>query len=265
MIAKLNGSLAAFLITLGLKHNPLWKKTAHGFLCTTMFFACNRFLFIGQIYLSLCITVVYMMAMMGWTFYVRYPLYCTYAKVLTNSSTPKQTLLSQVKNNLVLKPYSPKWKSEFLEERSRTGAVLLSKWKHILHPELSPDGFVHIGSTSIQDIALAKPQHDCALAITCDTLPTELRADLSSLGYHYIGVAPHSLDCADHFFFFIPNIEDQPRLGEGYYLHVLTPKVHQWLRNTRIFCEYLSENETARESYSDLKSEISKVENQVGE
>lgn len=205
-----------------------------------------------------------MIIMMGWTLYVRYPLYCTYVRILGNSANSQQSLLSSVKNNLVLKPYTPKWKVEFLEEQTRIGAMLFPKWKHIIHSELSPDGLVHIGSTSIKDIALAKPQHDCAIAITCDRIPAELFTDLAASGYNYIGVAPHSLECADHFFFFIPNAEDRDRLGEGFYLHVLTPKVHQWLRGTQAFCEYLSENAMVRKTYSDLKSQISKNENQVG-
>lgn len=202
--------------------------------------------------------------MMIWTLYVRYPLYCTYVNILNGFNADYLPRLDQVKNNLVLKPFTPKWKTEFLQEQSRTRAVLLPKWKHILHPELTPNGFVHVGSTAITNIALAKPQHDCVLALTCDQLPKEFRQDLISLGYSYIGVAPHSLDCADHFFFFFPNEEDAERLGDGFYLHVLTPKVHPWLKVSQAFCDYLSENEDVRETYANLKKQISSNETTVG-
>ena len=263
-LTELHGSFIAFLIALGLKHNSPQRKVLHILLCATVFFICQRFLFVGQLHLSLCITIMYILMMMIWTLYVRYPLYCTYVNILNGFNADYLPKLDEIKTNLVLKPYSPKWKTEFLQEQSRTRALLLPKWKHILHPELSPNGFVHVGSTAIANIALAKPQHDCVLALTCDQLPEEFRADLSSLGYSYIGVAPHSLDCADHFFFFIPNAEDVEKLGDGFYLHVLTPKVHPWLRVSKAFCDYLSENEDVREIYSNLKKQIASNEKHVG-
>lgn len=202
--------------------------------------------------------------MMIWTFYIRFPLYCTYRGILNGFSSHHLSALAELNRNFTLKPYTPKWKSEFLAEKTRTNAVLLPKWKHILDAELSPDGFVHIGSTSITNIALAKPQHDCALAINCHKLPKDFLNDLSTLGYRYIGVAPHTLDCADHFFVFIPDTNDKMTLGEGYFLHVVTPKVHEWLRNTQAFCEYLSENQVARERYSNLKRQIITVKSTIG-
>ena len=258
-------TLIACSITLGFKHNSLSKKIMHISVCLTIFFLCNQLLWIRGVYFSLYVTMIYMIIMMIWTFYIRYPVYCTYRGILTGFSSPHLSTLAKLNRHFILKPYTPKWKSEFLAEKARTNAVLLPKWKHILDPELSPDGFIHIGSTAITNIALAKPQHDCALAVNCHQLPEEFLKDLSTLNYSYIGVAPHSLDCADHFFFFLPDANDKNTLGEGYFLHVVTPKVHEWLRTSRAFCEYLSENQMARESYSNLKRQIINVESQIGE
>lgn len=202
--------------------------------------------------------------MMIWTFYSRYSLFCTYRGVFGGFTAPHLSPLAKMGSQFTLQPYTSKWKSEFLAEQARTNAVLLPKWKHILNSDLSPQGFVHIGSTAITNIALAKPQHDCALAIDCQNLPGDLVQDLFNLGYRYIGVAPHSLDCADHFFFFIPDEKDRAILGEGYFLHVVTPKVHDWLSTSRAFCEYLSENQLARERYSNLKAQIITVESKIG-
>ena len=259
----ITGSLLACLITLGLKHNPWWKKILHVFLCIGTFFFSYRLIWIGEVSRSLFVTVVYILVMITWTFYVRYPLYITYARLFNVLDTSQFPSLSQGGRRLVLQSFTPKWKEEFLLERSRLQTLFLSKWEDILDRELCPDGLVHIGSTAIANIALAKPQHDCALAVNCHRLPKEFRSDLSSLGYDYIGVAPHSLDCSDHFFIFVPNAEDKSRLGEGFCLHVVTPKVHEWLRTSQAFCEYLSENSTARETYSNLKKDISLVEKDI--
>ena len=260
----ISGSLLACLITLGLKHNPLWKKIIHVLVCLATFVFSYQLIWIGQVYPSLSVTVAYVIVMISWTLYVRYPLYITYARMFDVLSSPELSSFSQLKSHLVLKPFTPKWREEFLAERSRVGNLLRSKWKDILEAELSPDGLVHIGSTAITDIGLAKPQHDCALAVTCHRLPKEFRLDLAKLGYQYIGVAPHSLDCSDHFFVFVPNDEDKDRLGEGFFLHVVTPPVHEWLRTSQAFCAYLSDNAQARETYANLKKEISRGEKDMG-
>ena len=259
------GSLLAGLITLGLKHNPWWKKILHVLLCIATFLFSYRLIWIGEVSRSLFVTVVYIIVMISWTFYVRYPLYITYARLFDVLKSSELSSSSRIRNNLMLKPFTPKWKEEFLAERSRIQTLFLSKWEHILDRELCPDGLVHIGSTAITNIGLAKPQHDCALAVTCHRLPKDFRSDLATLGYDYIGVAPHSLDCSDHFFVLVPNAEDKSRLGEGFYLHVVTPKVHEWLRTSQAFCLYLSENPTAREKYSNLKKDISLVEKNIRE
>lgn len=259
------GSFLACLIALGYQHNPIWKKSLHIFLCIALFSICYRLIWIEQIYPSLYITLTYIFTMITWTFYTRFPLYRTYARLLGGIGYSKVQEVTQIRERFTLKPYTPKWKEQFDAEHQRTRPMLISKWKYILNEELTPDGLVHIGSTAIRNIALAKPQHDCALAINCHSLPKQFFKDLTTLGYAYIGVAPHSLDCADHFFYYLPNPEDQARLGEGFFLHVLTPKVHSWLRTSLAFCEYLSHDTAARESYSNLKKEISTVGKNISE
>lgn len=231
----------------------------HFFICITIFSLCYKLLWQEQVYVAVFFTFMYIFIMASWALYVRFPLYMTYSKFLGGIGHSKIVEKAKMRKNLVLEPYTPLWQEQFDTEYQRTRPMLISKWKHILHEELTPDGIVHIGSTAIRDIALAKPQHDCGLAVTCHSLPKQFCADLAELGYLYIGVAPHSLDCADHFFYYLPNPEDQARLGEGFFLHVLTPKVHDWLRTSLAFCEYLSHDTAARESYSNLKKEISTV------
>ncbi|CAF1515593.1 unnamed protein product [Adineta steineri] len=99
--------------------------------------------------------------MIVWTLYERRSLFQTFINLHKIQKDDK----------LILKPWTPKWKEEFEKEKSRLNEITLSKWKHIFHKELSPDGIVHIGSTSIEKIALAKPMHDVAIAVATKYLP----------------------------------------------------------------------------------------------
>ncbi|CAF0774843.1 unnamed protein product [Didymodactylos carnosus] len=166
-------------------------------------------------------------------------------------------------NELILQPWTPRWKEEFLNEKLRLNNIILPKWQHIFDKELSSDGIVHIGSTSITNIGLAKPVHDTAIAITTKYLPDNLRDDLEKAGYKYVGVAPHSLSCQDHWFFCITPISEISSKGYGFDLHVLLPMAHQWLRETVNFCQYLTENQIDRDRYSSLKREIAETETEI--
>jgi GrpB-like predicted nucleotidyltransferase (UPF0157 family) len=264
MMNKLVGLLVAVAISLGFKHNSIERKIGHVCLCVALFSFCWKFVWTEQFVCCTVVTVLYGLVVMLWTFYVRYPLFRTYGKVFGVIDCPHLAAFTRTSNRLTLKPFNPRWKAEFLAERLRTRALLLNKWKDIIDEQLCPEGLEHIGSTAIVDIALAKPQHDCALAVTCNTLPAQFYVDLASLGYMYIGVAPHSLDCSDHFFFYAPNVDERQQLGEGFFLHVVTPKVHEWFRTSQAFCRYLSANVVARNSYSDLKRDIAQVERHIG-
>ncbi|CAF0901534.1 unnamed protein product [Adineta steineri] len=179
-------------------------------------------------------------------------------RLLFVTSVNLQKLLGNDK--VVLKPWTPKWKEEFKNEKTRLNKIILSKWKHIFHKELSPDGLVHIGSTSIEKIALAKPMHDVAIAITTKYLPVNLREDLEKAGYKYVGAALHSISCQDHWFFNITPKDQIDSKGHGFDLHVVLPPSHQWLRDTIHFSQYLTENQIDRERYGNLKSEIAKTD-----
>ncbi|CAF1254860.1 unnamed protein product [Adineta steineri] len=188
--------------------------------------------------------------MIIWTLYERRSLFQTFINLHKIQKDDK----------LVLKPWIPKWKEEFEKEKSRLNEIILSKWKHIFHKELSPDGIVHIGSTSIEKIALAKPMHDVAIAITTKYLPETLCEDLEKAGYKYVGAAPHSISCQDHWFFNITPKNQIDLKGYGFDLHVVLPPSHQWLRDTIHFSQYLTENQIDRDRYASLKSEIAKTE-----
>lgn len=219
----------------------------------TACFVYNRFICIGSSFVSLDLTTSCITFMIIWIFSTRS------FKIFDGIKTSHLTEFKIFQSKFTLKPYTFKWNDEFLAEKTRTNAILLPKWKHILNSELSPDGFEHIGSTAIPKIALAKPQHDCALAIDCSKLPKDFVNDLSKLGYRYVGTTSHS-----HCFFFVPNEHERATLGEGYILYVVTPKAHDWLRSSEILCEYLKNSSIAREKYATLIALTSHTENHFG-
>ncbi|CAF2746326.1 unnamed protein product [Rotaria sp. Silwood2] len=242
--------ILSFIIALGLMHHSRTRKIFH-----IVFILCLYSLIVSLGFEEFAIRIIasYGCIMIIWTLYERRLLFQTFINLY----------YIRKDNKLILKPWTPKWKEEFQNEKVRLNKIILSKWKHIFHEELSPDGLVHIGSTSIENIALAKPFHDVAIAITRKHLPKNFREDLEIAGYKYVGAAPHTLFCQDHWFFNVTPMNEIGSKGYGFDLHVLLPPAHQWLRESLIFCQYLTENPLDRDRYSYLKSEIAQTETEI--
>ncbi|CAF1373602.1 unnamed protein product [Didymodactylos carnosus] len=143
----------SFIIALGLMHHSRTRKILH-----IIFISCLYALicFFGFKEYAIHIIIVYGFIMIIWTLYERRLLFRTFINLHYIRGN----------NELILQPWTPRWKEEFLNEKLRLNNIILSKWQHIFDKELSSDGIVHIGSTSITNIGLAKPVHDTAIAIT---------------------------------------------------------------------------------------------------
>ncbi|UJR17074.1 hypothetical protein I4U23_003971 [Adineta vaga] len=242
--------ILSFLMSLGIMHHSRTRKISHLIFILALYASIALF---GYKEYAVSIVILYTLIMIIWTLYERRSLFQTYINMYYIKKD----------NALVLKPWTPKWKEEFENEKDRLNKIILFKWKHIFHQELSPDGIIHIGSTSIENIAFAKPIHDLALAITTEHVPKEFCEDLRKAGYKYVGAAPHTLSCQDHWFFNITPQNEIDTKGYGFDLHVLLPSVHQWLRDIINFCQYLTEHPIDRNKYSSLKSEIAQTETDI--
>ncbi|CAF0969931.1 unnamed protein product [Adineta ricciae] len=242
--------IISFLISLGIMHHSRLRKIFHVILTLSLYWLIVLF---GYKVYAIPIIILYSFTMIIWTLYERRTLFQTFINLHYMNKNDK----------LTLKPWTSKWEEEVKNEKIRLNQILLSKWKHIFDKELSSDGILHIGSTSIKNIAFAKPVHDIAIAIITKYLPKEFGEDLRNAGYIYVGTAPHTFSCQDHWFFNITPKNEIDSKGYGFDLHVLLPPAHQWLRENLDFCQYLTEHSIDREKYSNLKNEISQTETDI--
>jgi GrpB-like predicted nucleotidyltransferase (UPF0157 family) len=161
--------------------------------------------------------------------------------------------LNTHQEDLILEKFSSDWKVQVVKENVRFESIL-KKYDHLIEKSLT-DGIQHVGSTSIVDIALAKPAHDIVLTLNTDSVPDELISDIESLGYTCIGSSPHDPDFDHWFMRHVPDdlISEQ---GVGFGLHVFSPGGHESAKKMMVFRDYVNQNESERQLYGDTKQKI---------
>ena len=129
-----------------------------------------------------------------------------------------------------LVPHDPRWFLLFDKERAR----LLG------HTSLSPDHIEHIGSTAVPGL-IAKPVIDIMVGVEVPSPDSELREQICSLGYEFMGHA----GVAGRYYF-------RHRDADHFNLHLVELGGSHWVNNIAVW-DYLCGDAVARRDYAEVK------------
>lgn len=157
------------------------------------------------------------------------------------------TINSNNMPNVVLKPWTSEWENEFLIEKERIEKSIRPNFERFFLEK--EKGLIHIGSTSIKNITLAKPHHDMAIYWNSnENLPKEFIEEMEKIGYMYFGPSPHCVNGRNNWFF-----NKNSKIDYGYDLHVTQPLSHSWLDECKLFIDYLSTFPKEKDIYQKVK------------
>lgn len=147
---------------------------------------------------------------------------------------------------MLIQKYNTKWVEDF------------NQIKSILHKTISNINIEHIGSTSIPELA-AKPIIDIDIVFDTSIDFEEIKKGLESIGYYHNGNQGIPKREA-----FKRNLTIEKHKVLDFITHHLyvCPIDSEELERHLLFRDYLTNNETARMQYQELKYEIAKKVNQ---
>ncbi len=149
---------------------------------------------------------------------------------------------------LELESWSPAWAEQVAQERLRF-ELAFEPVRNQMRSTI-----VHLGSTSVPNIEVAKPIHDLAVLIDEDTPSPAMLKCLADLDYFVIGRSPHALQGGDTWAFWFPrDADERQRFGAGFGLHLMGPSGRNRMIEMLVHARFLQSHPAEAKAYSEAK------------